>query len=75
MVQIGWVIVLLKTDEHGDLDIWEPRFGAVPATWVRGANNTFCHLMVQKAVCEQIGLAAKLQTALISPPNPHQKIG
>ena len=55
-VQIGWMIVLLKADEHGDLDIWEPRFGAVPITWVRGANNTFRHFMVQKAVCEQIGV-------------------
>jgi hypothetical protein len=53
-VQLGWMIVMLKADEGGDLEIWEPRFGVVPITWVRGVSNTYRQLMMQKTVCEQI---------------------
>lgn len=55
-VQIGWMIVMLKADTEGDLEIWEPRFGAVPITWARGVSNTYRQLMVQRTVSEQIGV-------------------
>lgn len=55
-VQLGWMVVMLKADAEGDLEIWEPRFGTVPITWVRGVSNTYRQLMLQRTVCEQIGV-------------------
>ncbi|HKR42556.1 MAG TPA: hypothetical protein VJU59_23275 [Paraburkholderia sp.] len=70
-VQIGWMIVMLKADASGDLEIWEPRFGTVPIEWVRGVSNTYRQLMVQKTVGEQIGVEPMFpslrQSAVVSP--------
>jgi hypothetical protein len=54
IIQMGWMIVMLKADARGDLEIWEPKLGAVPIQWIRGASNTYRQLMVQKTVSEQI---------------------
>jgi hypothetical protein len=55
-VQIGWMIVMLKGDDRGDLEIWEPRFHSMPISWVRGAINTFRHIALQSEVCKQVGV-------------------
>jgi hypothetical protein len=55
-VQIGWMIVKLKSDDNGDLEVWEPKFDSIPISWVRGASNTIRHLTIQKAVCAQVGV-------------------
>ena len=57
-VQIGWMIVMLKSAEQGDLEIWEPRFDSMPIQWVRGANSTSRHLTLQNEVCAQLGVEA-----------------
>lgn len=54
--QIGWMIVMLKADSEGDLEILEPHFGGVPITWVRGVSNAYRQLIVQKTVCEKAGV-------------------
>jgi len=55
-VQIGWILVMLKSDERGDLEIWEPQFDSMPIKWIRGANSTSRHLTLQKEVCAQLGV-------------------
>ncbi|WP_175870773.1 hypothetical protein [Burkholderia sp. BCC0397] len=55
-VQFGWSIVILKAIDDGTLEVWEPDFSSMPIAWVRGANNTYRHLMVQKEVCTQMGV-------------------
>ena len=51
-VQVGWIIVMLRETDTGDLEIWEPDFDALPIRWIRGVNNLFRHLLLQKSVCE-----------------------
>ncbi len=55
-VQIGWMLVMLKNDQHQDLEIWEPRFDAFPIAWQRGADLTYRFLTMQREVCRQIGV-------------------
>ncbi|MCP3022873.1 immunity protein Imm33 domain-containing protein [Cupriavidus basilensis] len=55
LVQIGWMMVMLRADHHGDLEVWEPRFDSVPISWVRGATTTLRHLMLQRETCAQLG--------------------
>jgi hypothetical protein len=52
-VQLGWMIVMLKADSEGNLEVWEPRFGTVPIIWERGVNKTYRQLIVQKTICEK----------------------
>jgi len=70
-VQMGWMLLMLKADENGDLDVWEPRFGEIPIIWVRGASKTYRQLVVQKSVAEQLGVEpsfpALTQSAVVSP--------
>lgn len=55
-VQMGWMILMLKSTETGDLDVWEPQFGEVPIVWERGASKTYRQLIVQKSVAEQLSI-------------------
>lgn len=55
-IQIGWMLIKLVADDGGDLEIWEPSFGAMPIEWVRGATNTFRYLTLQREVCSQVGV-------------------
>ena len=55
-VQIGWMIVMLKENLEGDLEVWEPRFGTVPIMWEQGVTKTYSQLVIQKTVCERIGV-------------------
>ncbi len=50
-VQIGWMIVTLRGNSKGDLEVWEPDGVAIPVRWVRGANATFRDLTIQKEIC------------------------
>lgn len=56
LVQIGWMLVKLCRNSSGDLEVWEPRFDAVPINWTRGASTTIRHLMVQRETCAQLGV-------------------
>jgi hypothetical protein len=51
-VQIGWMLVLLKETESGDLDLWEPQFDSIPISWIKGVNNTLRHLVLQRSVAD-----------------------
>ncbi|WP_321839592.1 immunity protein Imm33 domain-containing protein [Paraburkholderia bannensis] len=70
-VQMGWMMLTLKETESGDLDVWEPRFGAIPIVWERGASKTYRQLIVQKSVAEQLRLEPSFpslrQSGVISP--------
>ncbi len=70
-VQMGWMMLMLKATEGGELDIWEPRFGDVPIVWERGASRTYRQLIVQKSVAEQLGVQPSfpslVQSAVVSP--------
>ncbi len=52
-VQIGWMIVMLRSSATGELEVWEPQFDSLPIKWTKGVNNTLRHLIIQKSVCEQ----------------------
>lgn len=54
-VQIGWMIVMLRPNAAGELEVWEPQFDSLPIQWTKGVNNTLRHLVIQKSVCEQFG--------------------
>lgn len=54
-VQIGWMLVMLRSGGAGDLEVWEPRFDAFPIQWTQGATNTLRLLTLQKSVCELFG--------------------
>jgi hypothetical protein len=70
-VQMGWMLLMLKSTETGDLDIWEPRFGETPIVWERGASKTYRQLIVQKSVAELLGVEPSfpslVQSAVVSP--------
>lgn len=70
-VQIGWMIVKFQSNTSGDLEIWEPQFDSFPIQWIKGANNTFRHLILQKSVCEQFACEPDFpsleQAGIVSP--------
>jgi hypothetical protein len=70
-VQMGWMLLMLKSTETGDLDVWEPRFGEIPIVWERGASKTYRQLIVQKNVAEQLHVEPLFpllrQSGVISP--------
>jgi hypothetical protein len=70
-IQIGWMVVTLKASVAGDLEVWEPQFDSFPVRWIKGANNTLRHLILQKSVCEQFGcepnFPSLLQSGVVSP--------
>ncbi|QCU54445.1 hypothetical protein FFM54_36275 [Burkholderia pseudomallei] len=47
-VQIGWSILMLKAGAGETLEAWEPEFSPMPISWIRGANTTYRHLMMQR---------------------------
>lgn len=70
-VQVGWMMLMLKSTEGGELDVWEPRFGEIPIVWERGASKTYRQLIVQKSVAELVGAEPAFpslrQSGVISP--------
>ncbi|OAI61347.1 hypothetical protein RSP795_14995 [Ralstonia solanacearum] len=54
LVQIGWMMVTLRLREQGDLEVWELRFDSMPIRWVPGASTTIRHLVLQRALCQQL---------------------
>ncbi|PCE34000.1 immunity protein Imm33 domain-containing protein [Burkholderia ubonensis] len=69
-VQIGWLIVMLKSGNNEKLEVWEPEFSTIPISWIRGANTTYRHLIVQKELCTQLEVEPEYpslrQAALVS---------
>ena len=59
-VQIGWMICMLKSNDMGDLEVWEPDFESIPIKWVRGVNRTLRDLLIQREVCKQLGVEPNL---------------
>ncbi len=47
MVQVGWMLVKLREEGGGPLEVWKPGFHAMPIDWVLGATNTLRQLLVQ----------------------------
>ena len=45
-IQVGWMILILREDEIGDLEVWEPGFNKMPIEWVEGASNTLRFLNI-----------------------------
>ncbi|QNB16457.1 immunity protein Imm33 domain-containing protein [Paraburkholderia tropica] len=70
-VQMGWLMLMLKANDAGELEVWEPRFGAIPIAWERGASRTYRQLIVQKSVAELLGVEPSfpslVQSAVVSP--------
>jgi hypothetical protein len=71
IVQIGWLMLILKATDASELEVWEPRFGEIPIVWERGASKTYRQLIVQKGVVEQVGAEPSFpslrQSGVISP--------
>ena len=70
-VQIGWMTAVLEAAGSGELEVLEPEFGSLPIKWVRGVNSTVRHLMIQKEVCDQLGVEVAYpsmrQSGIVSP--------
>ncbi|OIT09051.1 hypothetical protein BL241_24190 [Ralstonia solanacearum] len=56
LVQVGWMMVMLRPYEQGDLEVWEPRLDSMPINWTRGATSTIRHLLLQREICAQLGV-------------------
>jgi hypothetical protein len=54
-IQIGWMLTILKRNQSDDLELWEPDFDGIPIRWIRGANNTVRHLVLQKSIADLAG--------------------
>ena len=65
------MIAMLRETSGGDLEIWEPDFDALPIRWIRGVNNLFRHLLLQKSVCEAMDVTPDFsslrQSGIVSP--------
>lgn len=70
-VQIGWTTVLLEKTDDDALQILEPEFGSLPVKWRLGVSSTARFLMVQKEVCDQLGVdvayTSMRQSGVVSP--------
>jgi hypothetical protein len=69
-VQIGWLPVQLR--ENGSfLELWEPQFDSLPIKWRPGVDNVVRHLILQKSVCEELGVdpvfPSCIQPGIVSP--------
>ena len=71
LVQMGWMLVMLRSDDKGNLEVWEPQFGSIPIDWVRGGTTTLRHLVLQREVCAQLGVEPDFpslrQSAVLTP--------
>jgi hypothetical protein len=54
-VQIGWVILKIKSNEEGTLSLFEPDFVEIPINFVDSVTQTLVQLRLQKSVAESIG--------------------
>ncbi|WP_321784406.1 hypothetical protein [Paraburkholderia sp. J94] len=70
-VQVGWMLLMLKENEAGELEVWEPRFSEIPIVWERGAKRTYRQLIVQKSVAEELEVEPRFpsldQSAVVLP--------
>lgn len=70
-VQFGWMILMLKSDDRGDLELWESDFCAMPINWEFSINKTLRDLYLQRELCAQAGaepdFPSLLQRSIVSP--------
>ncbi|MBI0328731.1 immunity protein Imm33 domain-containing protein [Burkholderia plantarii] len=70
-VQMGWLMLMFKETDAGELEVWEPCFGAIPIVWERGASKTYRQLIVQKSVAELLSVEPSfpslVQSVVVSP--------
>ncbi|WP_144029728.1 hypothetical protein [Burkholderia sp. AU18528] len=70
-IQFGWMILMLKKDGHGDLELWEPDFRRMPINWVFSIDKTFKDLYLQREVCDQVNVdpnfPSLLERGIVSP--------
>lgn len=55
-LQVGWMILLVKSLENGDVELWEPDFESFPIKWVNVLDRTFRHMYLQREICAQISV-------------------
>ncbi len=55
-IQIGWGLLKLTGDDDGELSVSEPDFSSMPVRWVEGASRVMRHFIIQREVCDQIGV-------------------
>ena len=71
LVQMGWMLVMLRGDDKGNLEVWEPQFSSIPIDWVQGGTTTLRHLVLQREVCAQLGVEPDFpslrQSAVLTP--------
>jgi hypothetical protein len=56
IVQMGWMLISLRSCGPDVLEVWEPRLDVFPIHWTRGASSTIRHLVTQKEMCAQVGV-------------------
>jgi hypothetical protein len=56
LIQIGWMILKVQTNEEGTLSLLEPDFCEIPIKFVDSVTQTLVHLRLQKSVAESIAL-------------------
>ncbi|WP_156443556.1 immunity protein Imm33 domain-containing protein [Burkholderia sp. MSMB1835] len=70
-IQFGWMILMLKEDDRGDLELWEPDFRRMPINWVFSIDKTFKDLYLQREVCAQLNVEpdfpSLLERGIVSP--------
>ncbi|WP_196799284.1 hypothetical protein [Burkholderia pseudomultivorans] len=70
-IQFGWMILMLKSDSHGDLELWEPDFGAMPINWEFSLDRSLRDLYLQRELCLQVGVEPNfpslLERGIVSP--------
>jgi hypothetical protein len=54
LVQIGWVILKIQTNEEGTLSLLEPDFVEIPIRFVDSVTQTLVQLRLQKSVVESV---------------------
>jgi hypothetical protein len=55
LIQIGWIILKVQTNEEGTLSLLEPDFLEIPINFVDSVTQTLVQLRLQKSVAESIG--------------------
>lgn len=77
-IQVGWAILKLAPNPDGDLLVLEPDFVSMPIKWVEGASRSVRFIVLQRAVCEELGVESafpSLPSATSVRPGPFPRNG
>lgn len=70
-VQVGWALLKFADGDAGELTVSEPDFASMPVQWVAGISRVLRHLIIQREVCNQIGVEpcfpSMIQPGVVSP--------